>query len=112
MNPVLLKPEGDSRSQVVINGKAGGSFEARKYCGDQSEVWAAVTAAYDRLTSQYDVIVLEGAGSPTEVNMRMTAYVDASVILVGDIDRGGVFASLLGTMDLLTPNDDKWSKPP
>jgi adenosylcobyric acid synthase len=62
---VLLKPEADSHSQVVINRKVGGSFETRKYCGDQSEVWAAVTAAYDRLASQYDVIVLEGAGSPT-----------------------------------------------
>ena len=113
MNPVLLKPEADSRSQVVINGKAVGSFEARKYWGDQTEVWTAVTEAYDRLASQYDVIVLEGAGSPAEVNlrdrdivnMRMAAYAQASVILVGDIDRGGVFASLLGTMELLTPNE-------
>jgi adenosylcobyric acid synthase len=113
MNPVLLKPEADSRSQVVINGKAVGSFEARKYWVDQTEVWTAVTEAYDRLASQYDVIVLEGAGSPAEVNlrdrdivnMRMAAYAQASVILVGDIDRGGVFASLLGTMELLTPNE-------
>ncbi len=110
MNPVLLKPEADSRSQVVINGKSVGSFEARKYWGDQSEVWTAVTEAYDRLASEYDVIVLEGAGSPAEVNlrdrdivnMRMATYANASVILIGDIDRGGVFASLLGTMELLT----------
>jgi adenosylcobyric acid synthase len=113
MNPVLLKPEADSRSQVVINGKPVGSFEARKYWGDQSEVWKAVTEAYDRLAAMHDVIVLEGAGSPAEVNlrdrdivnMRMAAYADASVILVGDIDRGGVFASLLGTMELLTPEE-------
>ncbi len=113
MNPVLLKPEADSRSQVVINGKAVGSFEARKYWGDQSEAWTAVTEAYDRLAAQYDVIVLEGAGSPAEVNlrdrdivnMRMAAYANASVILVGDIDRGGVFASLLGTMELLLPEE-------
>lgn len=113
MNPVLLKPEADSRSQVVLNGKPVGSFEARKYWGDQSQVWTAVTEAYDRLASQYDVIVLEGAGSPAEVNLRdrdivnmkMAAYADASVILVGDIDRGGVFASLLGTMELLTPQE-------
>ena len=113
MNPVLLKPEADSRSQVVINGKPVGSFEARKYWGDQTEVWTAVTEAYDRLAAKYDVIVLEGAGSPAEVNlrdrdivnMRMAAYANASVILVGDIDRGGVFASLLGTMELLTPEE-------
>jgi cobyric acid synthase len=118
MNPVLLKPEADSRSQVVINGKAVGSFEARKYWGDQTEVWTAVTEAYDRLASQYDVIVLEGAGSPAEVNlrdrdivnMRMAAYAKASVILVGDIDRGGVFASLLGTMELLLPDERKLVK--
>ena len=113
MNPVLLKPEADSRSQVVVNGKAVGSFEARRYWGDQSEVWSAVTAAYDRLAARYDVIVLEGAGSPAEVNlrdrdivnMRMAAYAGASVLLVGDIDRGGVFASLLGTVELLTPDE-------
>ena len=118
MNPVLLKPEADSRSQVVINGKAVGSFEARKYWGDQTEVWTAVTEAYDRLAAQYDVIVLEGAGSPAEVNlrdhdivnMRMAAYANASVILVGDIDRGGVFASLLGTMELLLPDERKLVK--
>ncbi len=113
MNPVLLKPEADSRSQVVINGKPVGSFEAQRYWGDQTEVWSAVTAAYDRLAANYDVIVLEGAGSPAEVNlrdrdivnMRMAAYANASVILVGDIDRGGVFASLLGTLELLTPDE-------
>jgi adenosylcobyric acid synthase len=113
MNPVLLKPEADSRSQVVINGKPIGSFEARKYWGDQSELWKAVSEAYDRLAAQYDVIVLEGAGSPAEVNlrdrdivnMRMAAYANASVILVGDIDRGGVFASLLGTIELLLPEE-------
>jgi adenosylcobyric acid synthase len=113
MNPVLLKPEADSRSQVVVNGKPIGSFEARKYWGDQSDVWKAVTEAYDRLATKYDVIVLEGAGSPAEVNLRdrdivnmkMAAYANASVILVGDIDRGGVFGSLLGTMELLLPEE-------
>ena len=113
MNPVLLKPEADSRSQVVINGKPVGSFEAQKYWGDQSEAWKAVTEAYDRLAAQYDVIVLEGAGSPAEVNLRdrdianmkMAAYANASVIIVGDVDRGGVFASLLGTMELLLPEE-------
>jgi adenosylcobyric acid synthase len=113
MNPVLLKPEADSRSQVVVNGKAIGSFEARRYWGDQSEVWSAVTAAYDRLATRYDVIVLEGAGSPAEVNLRdrdivnmkMAAHANAAVILVGDIDRGGVFASLLGTLELLLPDE-------
>jgi len=113
MNPVLLKPEADSRSQVVINGKAVGSFAARKYWGDQSDVWREVTAAYDRLAAKHDVIVLEGAGSPAEVNlrdrdivnMRIAKHADASVILVGDIDRGGVFASLLGTIELLEPDE-------
>jgi len=118
MNPVLLKPEADSRSQVVVNGKPIGSFEAQRYWGDQSGVWAAVTAAYDRLAARYDVIVLEGAGSPAEVNLRdrdivnmkMAAYANASVILVGDIDRGGVFASLLGTLELLLPDERKMVK--
>ncbi len=118
MNPVLLKPEADSRSQVVINGKAVGSFAARKYWGDQSDVWREVTAAYDRLAAKHDVIVLEGAGSPAEVNlrdrdivnMRMAKHADASVILVGDIDRGGVFASLLGTVELLEPDERKLVK--
>lgn len=113
MNPVLLKPEADHRSQVVINGKPVGSFEAQRYWGDQSAVWSAVTAAYDRLAAKHDVIVLEGAGSPAEVNLRdrdivnmkMAAYAQASVVLVGDIDRGGVFASLLGTLELLTPDE-------
>lgn len=113
MNPVLLKPEADSRSQVIVNGKPIGSFEARKYWGDQTEIWKAVTDAYDRLAAKYDVIVLEGAGSPAEVNLRdrdivnmkMAAYAKASVILVGDIDRGGVFGSLLGTMELLLPEE-------
>jgi len=113
MNPILLKPEADSRSQVVINGKPVGSFAARRYWGDQTEAWSAVTAAYDRLAAKYDVIVLEGAGSPAEVNLRdrdivnmkMAAYAGASVILVGDIDRGGVFASLLGTLELLLPDE-------
>ncbi len=118
MNPVLLKPEADFRSQVVVNGKPIGSFEARKYWGDQTEVWTAVTEAYDRLAAQYDVIVLEGAGSPAEVNLRdrdivnmkMAAYAEASIILVGDIDRGGVFASLLGTMELLLPEEQSLIK--
>ena len=113
MNPVLLKPEGNRRSQVVLNGKIEGRIEAGNWLKTKERLWGEVTAAYDRLASRYDVVVLEGAGSPAEinlkagdiVNLRMARHAGAPCLLVGDIDRGGVFAALAGTMLLLEPEE-------
>lgn len=113
MNPVLLKPEGNRRSQIVLNGKIEGRIEAGNWLKTKERLWGEVTAAYDRLSSRYDVVVLEGAGSPAEinlkagdiVNLRMARHAGAPCLLVGDIDRGGVFAALAGTMLLLEPEE-------
>lgn len=113
MNPVLLKPEGNRRSQVVLNGQVAGYIEAGNWLQVKKRLWDDVTAAYDRLASRYDAIVLEGAGSPAEinlkagdiVNLRMARHAGAPCLLVGDIDRGGVFAALAGTMLLLEPEE-------
>ena len=113
MNPILLKPEADHRSQVIVDGRSIGSMAAGEYQRRKLELWPNVTAALDRLRGRYDVVVAEGAGSPAEINlqhadlanMRIARYAQAPVLLVGDIDRGGVFASLLGTLELLEPGD-------
>ena len=113
MNPVLLKPEGDSRSQVVLMGRPTAVASAREYHDLKPAVWDVVTSALDRLRADCDVVVIEGAGSPAEinlkqhdiVNMRVALHADAPVLLVGDIDRGGVFAQLVGTMALLEPEE-------
>lgn len=115
MNPVLLKPLGDSTSQVIVNGKAFKVLSAVDYYKHKSLISAKAFAAYDRLKTAHDLIVLEGAGSPAEinllkedfVNMRMAEHADACTVLVADIDRGGVFASIFGTIKLLPP---KWRK--
>lgn len=109
MNPILLKVAGESRSQVIVHGRVHATMKARDYYAFRSTAWKAVTASYDRLSSLHDLIVMEGAGSPAEINLRdvdivnMAAarYAKAPVILVGDIDKGGVFASLYGTVKLL-----------
>ncbi len=109
MNPVLLKPLGENGSQVIVDGKPIGNFKAREYYAMKQRVRGAAHAAYDRLSSRYDCIVLEGAGSPAEinlmaedfVNMAMAEYAGAKTVLVADIDRGGVFATILGTVNLL-----------
>jgi adenosylcobyric acid synthase len=109
MNPVLLKPEDDARSQVIVLGRPWRTLPARRYYRRKEELWPIVTAALDRLRSAYELIVIEGAGSPVELNLRSTDMVNmalarharAPVILVGDIDRGGIFAHLLGTLWLL-----------
>ena len=101
MNPVLLKPQSDRTSQVVVLGKAHDRRDARQYYDRTAELWPVVTGALDRLRDQYDLVVIEGAGSPAEinlerydiVNMRVARYANAPVLLVGDIERGGVFAS-------------------
>jgi adenosylcobyric acid synthase len=111
MNPVLLKPSSQTGSQVIVLGRPVGHMSVREYHAYQAEVWPLVTAAFDRLRAVNDLIVLEGAGSPAEinlrdqdiVNMKMALYAGCPVILIGDIDRGGVFASLVGTIELLTP---------
>jgi adenosylcobyric acid synthase len=118
MNPILLKPEAESRSQLVLMGAPAGSMSARDYFRRRLELWPYVTGALDRLRAAYDVVVIEGAGSPAEVNlraheivnMRVAAHAGAPVLLVGDIDRGGVMAALLGTLDLLRPDERRLVK--
>ena len=113
MNPILLKPEADSRSQVVVLGRPKMSTTAADYYKLKSKLWPVVTGALQKLRAKYEVVVIEGAGSPAEVNLRsdeivnmkIARYSRSPVLLVGDIDRGGVFASLLGTLWLLKPAD-------
>ena len=114
MNPILLKPCGDRSSQIVVHGKIWGKLTASEYHQRRvQELLPAVEASYERLAEAHDVIVLEGAGSPAEinlkqhdiVNMRMAELAGAACLLVGDIDRGGVFAALLGTVMLLASEE-------
>ena len=113
MNPVLLKPEADHTSQVVLLGKPLLSARSRDYLGLKAQLWESVRASLDTLRNEYDVVVVEGAGSPAEinlkateiVNMRVARYADAPVLLCADIDRGGVFAAIVGTLELLEPEE-------
>lgn len=115
MNPILLKPQSDHTSQVVLNGKPIGNRDAYSYFRGEGKDWLRREAceAFDRLVSRFTPIVMEGAGSISELNLRerdivnmpMARHADADVILVGDIDRGGVFASLYGSIMLQTPED-------
>jgi adenosylcobyric acid synthase len=116
MNPILLKPAGNMASQVVVRGKIWGRLSASDYHRRRvEELLPIVRGSYEILAAQHDVIILEGAGSPAEinlkqhdiVNMRMAEMADAACILVGDIDRGGVFASLYGTVQLLDPHEQR-----
>ncbi len=109
MNPILLKPNSDTGSQVIVCGKPVGNMSVLEYNAYKPKVWEAVCDSYDALSAEFDVVVLEGAGSPGEVNlkaddivnMKMARYAEAPVILVGDIDRGGVYASFVGIMEVL-----------
>ncbi len=109
MNPVLLKPTNDIGSQVIVNGEVIGNMPAREYFKYKKKLIPDILNAYRELEKQADIIVIEGAGSPAEINLKsddivnmgLAELVDAPVLLVGDIDRGGVFAQLLGTLELL-----------
>lgn len=109
MNPVLLKPLSDVGCQVIVNGFPIGNMKADNYIRYKEEAGAAAHTAYDSLAAEHDLLVLEGAGSPAEVNLKkhdivnmgMARYADAKVLLVGDIDRGGVFASFIGSMEVM-----------
>lgn len=113
MNPVLLKPEADHRSQVVVMGRPWKTLMGRDYLSMRELVWPEVTSAMDRLLSDNDLVIAEGAGSPAEinlndreiVNMSVARYLNAPVLLAADIDRGGVFASIVGTLALLDDED-------
>lgn len=114
MNPILLKPQGDMTSQVVLNGRAVGRTTAEHYYQDYFEVgWEAICEALDRLQAEYDWIVCEGAGSPAEINLkhrdltnlRVAKHLQAPTLLLVDIDRGGSFAHLIGTLELLDPEE-------
>ena len=116
MNPILLKPAGNMTSQIVVRGRIWGKLSASDYHQRRvEELLPIVRESYEILAAQHEVIILEGAGSPAEinlkqhdiVNMRMAEMSDASCLLVGDIDRGGVFASLFGTVELLDPPEQK-----
>ena len=113
MNPVLLKPEADHLSQVVLLGRPLLSARTLDYLELKSQLWDSVRTSLDTLRSEYDIVVIEGAGSPAEinlktteiVNMRVALYAGAPVLLCADIDRGGVFASVVGTLELLDPEE-------
>lgn len=115
MNPILLKPTTDVGSQVIVHGISRGNMKARDYFACKKSLVPDIMASYRRLEEQYDVIVIEGAGSPAEINLKtddivnmgMADMADAPVLLVGDIDRGGVFAQLYGTVALLTEEERK-----
>lgn len=114
MNPILIKPSSDTGSQIILQGRVWGQVTAADYHRSRvEELFPAVLESYERLAADYEIIVLEGAGSPAEinlkehdiVNMRMAEAADASCLLIGDIDRGGVFASLFGTLELLNTKE-------
>ncbi|MBQ1708815.1 MAG: cobyric acid synthase, partial [Bacteroidales bacterium] len=120
MNPLLLKPQSDHTSQVVLNGRPIGNRDAYDYFRKEgrAELREAVYAAFDRLAARYNPVVMEGAGSLAEINLRdsdlvnvpMAMHAGADIILVGDIDRGGVFASVYGSVMLLRPEERRCVK--
>ena len=115
MNPILLKPTSDVGSQVIVNGRVRGTYRAADYFRMKKTLIPDILAAYESLSAENDVIVIEGAGSPAEINLKsddivnmgLAELVDAPVVLVGDIDPGGVFAQLYGTMALLEPGEKR-----
>ncbi len=115
MNPILLKPTNDTGSQVIINGEVAGIMSAAEYYEKKRDYIPAVMEAYRKLEERYEIIVIEGAGSPAEINLKendivnmgLAGMVGAPVLLVGDIDRGGVFAQIVGTVELLEEEERK-----
>ena len=115
MNPVLLKPGGDRRSHVVVMGRPAGEVSSRDFVDGRRHLARAAYDAFDDLSGRYDLVVAEGAGSPAEINLRAGDYVNLGLaqhagmpaVVVGDIDRGGVFAAMLGTVALLEPADQR-----
>lgn len=113
MNPILLKPSSDTGSQLIVNGEVRGNYSAKDYYAMKRELVPDIMRAYNSLAAEHEIIVLEGAGSPAEINLKQDDLVNmgmakragAPVLLAGDIDRGGVFASLAGTMLLLDPDE-------
>ena len=109
MNPVLLKPEAETRSQVVVNGRMAPELTVMPWRERGPSLWPAMTAAFDALRAEHELVVLEGAGSPAEINLPdlvnngMLAHADATALLVADIDRGGAFAHIVGTWSLVPP---------
>jgi len=115
MNPVLLKPNSDKTAQVIIHGKASDNLSAKQYHQFKTQAMQAVLESHQRLTEQYEMIIVEGAGSPAEINLRegdianmgFAEAVDCPVILVADIDKGGVFAHIVGTLELLSSTEQQ-----
>ena len=118
MNPILLKPNSQTGSQVIVNGEILGNYSAEEYLTRRRELMPVVEKALDELDREYDIVVIEGAGSPAEINLKendlanmgIARMAQAPVLLVGDIDRGGVFASLYGTVKLLEPEEQSLIK--
>ena len=115
MNPILLKPTNDTGSQVIVKGEVLGNMKAMDYFAYKKNLIPQIQSAYNHLANAYDIVVIEGAGSPAEINLKqndivnmgMAKMADAPVLFVGDIDRGGVFAQLLGTMQLLEETEQQ-----
>lgn len=118
MNPVLIKPTADVNAQIIVQGKPVSNMNARKYINYKSKLITTVKESFKKLADEYEIVVIEGAGSPAEinlkshdiVNLKMARYAKAPVILVGDIDKGGVFAWFIGTLELLNKNERKMIK--
>ena len=118
MNPILLKPTNDTGSQVIVNGEVVGNMSAREYFAYKKQLIPDIRKAYEKLDAEYDIIVIEGAGSPAEINLKqddivnmgMAKMAKSPVLLVGDIDRGGVFAQLIGTIMLLEDEEKSMIK--
>ena len=118
MNPILLKPTNHTGSQVIVNGEVIGNMPAREYFAYKKQLIPEIKKAFRELEDYADIIVIEGAGSPAEINLKqndivnmgLAKMVDAPVLLVGDIDRGGVFAQLIGTVELLEEDERQMVK--
>lgn len=118
MNPILLKPTNNMGSQVIVNGEVLGNMSAKEYYAFKKNLRPKILEAYEKLADEYDIIVIEGAGSPAEINLKQEDFVNmgmakmakAPVLLVGDIDRGGVFAQLVGTVMLLDEDEQEMVK--